>query len=137
MKVTVFGIGYVGLVQAAVLAEVGHDVVCVDVDQNKVDNLKKGIIPIYEPGLTLLVNSNFEAGRVVFTTDAAQGIKHGDVIFIAVGTPPDEDGSADLKYVLAVASSIAANMQSHKIIINKSTVPVGTPTRLRLKLLKY
>lgn len=134
MKVTVFGIGYVGLVQAAVLAEVGHDVVCVDVDQNKVDNLKKGIIPIYEPGLTLLVNSNFEAGRVVFTTDAAQGIKHGDVIFIAVGTPPEEDGSADLKYVLSVASIVAANMQSHKIIINKSTVPVGTADKVTAKI---
>ena len=103
MKVTVFGIGYVGLVQAAVLAEVGHDVVCIDVDQAKVDNLKQGKIPIYEPGLTPLVTSNFESGRLVFSTDAAQGVKHGELIFIAVGTPPDEDGSADLKYVLAVA----------------------------------
>jgi UDPglucose 6-dehydrogenase len=134
MKVTVFGIGYVGLVQAAVLAEVGHDVLCVDVDQNKVDNLKKGIIPIYEPGLTPLVNSNVEAGRVTFTTDAAQGVKHGNVIFIAVGTPPDEDGSADLKYVLAVATTIAANMQSHKIIVNKSTVPVGTADKVTAKI---
>ena len=100
MKVTVFGIGYVGLVQAAVMAEVGHDVVCVDVDQNKVDRLKQGHIPIYEPGLTPLVNSNYEAGRVDFTIDAARGVAHGEVIFIAVGTPPDEDGSADLKYVL-------------------------------------
>lgn len=130
MKVTVFGIGYVGLVQAAVLAEVGHDVVCVDVDQTKVDNLEKGIIPIYEPGLTPLVTSNFEAGRVKFTTDAEFGITHGDVIFIAVGTPPDEDGSADLKYVLAVATSIASYMDSHKIIINKSTVPVGTADKV-------
>jgi UDPglucose 6-dehydrogenase len=134
MQVTVFGIGYVGLVQAAVLAEVGHDVVCVDVDQNKVDNLKNGIIPIYEPGLTLLVNSNFEAGRIIFTTDAAKGVKHGGIIFIAVGTPSDEDGSADLKYVLAVASSVAANMQSHKIIINKSTVPVGTADKVTAKI---
>jgi UDPglucose 6-dehydrogenase len=134
MKVTVFGIGYVGLVQAAVLAEVGHDVVCIDVDQNKVDNLKKGIIPIYEPGLTPLVNANFEAGRVEFTTDAAHGVKHGDVIFIAVGTPPDEDGSADLKYVLAVAKTVAENMQSHKIIINKSTVPVGTADKVTAKV---
>ena len=134
MKVTVFGIGYVGLVQAAVLAEVGHNVVCVDVDQNKVDNLIKGIIPIYEPGLTPLVNSNVEAGRVIFTTDAAQGVKHGNVIFIAVGTPPDEDGSADLKYVLAVATTIAANMQSHKIIVNKSTVPVGTADKVTAKI---
>ncbi len=134
MKVTVFGIGYVGLVQAAVLAEVGHEVVCVDVDQERVDNLKKGIIPIYEPGLTPLVTSNFEAGRVVFTTDAVEGVEHGDVIFIAVGTPPDEDGSADLKYVLAVATSIATSMQSHKIIINKSTVPVGTADKVTEKV---
>lgn len=134
MRVTVFGIGYVGLVQAAVLAEVGHDVVCVDVDQNKVDNLEKGIIPIYEPGLTPLVTSNFEAGRVIFTTDAKKGIEHGEIIFIAVGTPPDEDGSADLKYVLAVATSIATHMQSHKIIINKSTVPVGTADKVTAKV---
>lgn len=134
MKVTVFGIGYVGLVQAAVLAEVGHDVVCVDIDQSRVDNLKKGIIPIYEPGLTPLVTSNYDAGRVAFTTDAAEGIGHGEVIFIAVGTPPDEDGSADLKYVLAVATSIAKSMQSHKIIINKSTVPVGTADKVTAKV---
>jgi len=134
MKVTVFGIGYVGLVQAAVLAEVGHDVVCVDIDQNRVDNLKKGIIPIYEPGLTPLVTSNYDAGRVKFTTDAAEGVEHGDVIFIAVGTPPDEDGSADLKYVLAVATSIATSMTSHKIIINKSTVPVGTADKVTAKV---
>lgn len=130
MKVTVFGIGYVGLVQAAVLAEVGHDVVCIDVDQTKVDNLKKGIIPIYEPGLTPLVQSNFEQGRVKFTTDAEQGVMHGEVIFIAVGTPPDEDGSADLKYVQAVAKTIATHMKNHVIIINKSTVPVGTADKV-------
>ena len=134
MKVTVFGIGYVGLVQAAVLAEVGHDVVCVDVDQAKVDNLKKGVIPIYEPGLTPLVTSNYESGRVDFTTDAGKGIEHGDLIFIAVGTPPDEDGSADLKYVLAVAQTIAEHMQSHKIVINKSTVPVGTADKVKAKI---
>jgi UDPglucose 6-dehydrogenase len=134
MKVTVFGIGYVGLVQAAVMAEVGHDVLCIDVDQNKVDRLKEGNIPIFEPGLTPLVISNYEAGRVDFSTDAALGVEHGDVIFIAVGTPPDEDGSADLKYVLAVATTIAANMQSHKIIINKSTVPVGTADKVKAKI---
>lgn len=134
MKVTVFGIGYVGLVQAAVLAEVGHDVVCVDVDQKKVDDLEKGIIPIFEPGLTPLVTSNFEAGRVTFTTNAEKGITHGDLIFIAVGTPPDEDGSADLKYVLAVAETIATHMQKHKIVINKSTVPVGTADRVTAKV---
>ena len=130
MKVTVFGIGYVGLVQAAVLAEVGHDVVCVDVDQNKVDNLEKGIIPIYEPGLSHLVTSNFEQGRVKFTTDAERGVSHGEVIFIAVGTPPDEDGSADLTYVQTVAKTIATYMQNHKIIVNKSTVPVGTADKV-------
>jgi UDPglucose 6-dehydrogenase len=134
MKVTVFGIGYVGLVQAAVMAEVGHDVVCIDIDQSKVDKLKEGHIPIYEPGLTPLVKSNYEAGRVDFTTDAAYGIEHGEVIFIAVGTPPDEDGSADLKYVLAVAETIATHMQSHKIVINKSTVPVGTADKVRNKI---
>lgn len=134
MKVTVFGIGYVGLVQAAVMAEVGHDVICVDVDQNKVDNLKKGQIPIYEPGLTPLVTSNYQAGRVDFTTDAQKGIEHGEIIFIAVGTPPDEDGSADLKYVLAVAKTIATYMQSSKIIINKSTVPVGTADKVTQKV---
>jgi UDPglucose 6-dehydrogenase len=134
MKVTVFGIGYVGLVQAAVMAEVGHDVVCIDVDQNKVDKLKQGHIPIFEPGLTPLVKSNYEAGRVDFTTDAARGVEHGEVIFIAVGTPPDEDGSADLKYVLAVAQTIATHMCKHKIIINKSTVPVGTADRVKAKV---
>jgi UDPglucose 6-dehydrogenase len=134
MKVTVFGIGYVGLVQAAVMAEVGHDVLCIDVDQNKVDRLKAGNIPIFEPGLTPLVISNYEAGRVDFSTDAALGVEHGDVIFIAVGTPPDEDGSADLKYVLAVATTIAENMQSHKIVINKSTVPVGTADKVKAKI---
>ncbi len=131
MKVTVFGIGYVGLVQAAVMAEVGHDVLCIDVDQNKVDRLKEGNIPIFEPGLTPLVISNYEAGRVDFSTDAAFGVEHGEVIFIAVGTPPDEDGSADLKYVLAVANTIATHMQSHKIVINKSTVPVGTADKVK------
>jgi UDPglucose 6-dehydrogenase len=131
MKVTVFGIGYVGLVQAAVMAEVGHDVLCIDVDQNKVDQLKEGHIPIFEPGLTPLVISNYEAGRVDFSIDAARGVEHGEVIFIAVGTPPDEDGSADLKYVLAVAKTIATHMQSHKIVINKSTVPVGTADKVK------
>lgn len=131
MKVTVFGIGYVGLVQAAVLAEVGHDVVCVDVDARKVENLKNGIIPIYEPGLTPLVKNNFAAGRLTFTTDAKSGVDHGEIQFIAVGTPPDEDGSADLQYVLAVAKTIATHMQSHKIVVDKSTVPVGTADTVR------
>lgn len=131
MKVTVFGIGYVGLVQGAVLASVGHSVVCVDVDAKKVAELEKGNIPIYEPGLTSLVKDNHQSGRLEFSTDAKYAVEHGDFLFIAVGTPPDEDGSADLKYVLAVAETIAENMQSHKIIINKSTVPVGTADKVK------
>lgn len=134
MKVTVFGIGYVGLVQAAVLAEVGHDVCCVDIDCDKIERLKQGQVPIYEPGLESMVKTNFNAGRLVFTTDAAQGVAHGSVQFIAVGTPPDEDGTADLKYVLAVAVTIAAHMDEHKIIVNKSTVPVGTADKVQEKV---
>lgn len=134
MKVTVFGIGYVGLVQAAILAEVGHDVICIDVDENKVERLKQGHIPIYEPGLEPLVKENYAAGRLNFTTDAAAGVKHGEVQFIAVGTPPDEDGSADLKYVLAVASTIAQNMERHQIVVDKSTVPVGTGDKVKAKI---
>lgn len=130
MKVTVFGIGYVGLVQGAVLAEVGHDVVCVDVDAHKVERLKQGIIPIYEPGLESLVRENHAAGRLDFTTDAAAAVQHGEVQFIAVGTPPDEDGSADLQYVLSVAETIARHMESRQIIIDKSTVPVGTADKV-------
>jgi len=131
MKVTVFGIGYVGLVQAAVLAEVGHDVMCIDVDAKKVENLKNGNIPIFEPGLTPLVQQNYEAGRLHFTTDAQAGVAHGTIQFIAVGTPPDEDGSADLKYVTAVARTIAEYMTEPKIVIDKSTVPVGTADKVR------
>jgi UDPglucose 6-dehydrogenase len=134
MKVTVFGIGYVGLVQAAILAEVGHQVICVDVDAEKVERLKQGHIPIYEPGLEPLVKENFAAGRLNFTTDAAAGVKHGEVQFIAVGTPPDEDGSADLKYVLAVASTIAQHMERHQIVIDKSTVPVGTGDKVKARI---
>lgn len=131
MKVTVFGIGYVGLVQAAVLAEVGHDVMCIDVDEAKVENLKQGIIPIYEPGLTPLVKKNYEEGRLHFSTNPEEGVNHGVMQFIAVGTPPDEDGSADLKYVVAVAQTIAKYMTSHKVVIDKSTVPVGTADKVR------
>ncbi|QTP55260.1 UDP-glucose/GDP-mannose dehydrogenase family protein [Billgrantia sulfidoxydans] len=134
MNVTVFGTGYVGLVQGAVLADVGHHVVCVDVDAAKVERLSKGEIPIYEPGLEPLVKENHAAGRLKFTTDAAEGVKHGQVQFIAVGTPPDEDGSADLKYVLAVAETIAQHMERDQVIINKSTVPVGTADKVRDKV---
>jgi len=134
MNITFFGIGYVGLVQAAILADVGHQVVCVDIDQDKVDGLEKGIIPIYEPGLSQIVVDNHKAGRLDFTTDAKRGVDHGAVQFIAVGTPPDEDGSADLQYVLAVAETIATHMQGSKIIVDKSTVPVGTADKVRAKV---
>ncbi|UAW99442.1 UDP-glucose/GDP-mannose dehydrogenase family protein [Halopseudomonas nanhaiensis] len=134
MKVTVFGIGYVGLVQAAVLADAGHQVCCVDVDPDKIANLEQGIIPIFEPGLTDLVKKNHQSGRLLFTTDAAVGVAFGEIQFIAVGTPPDEDGSADLKYVLAVAETIACYMDSPKIVVNKSTVPVGTADRVSARM---
>jgi len=134
MKVTFYGIGYVGLVQAAVLADAGHDVCCVDIDQDKIDNLKKGIIPIYEPGLTPLVETNYAEGRLHFTTDAEFGVNFGELQFIAVGTPPDEDGSADLKYVLKVAETIATHMTSPKVIIDKSTVPVGTADKVKAQV---
>ncbi|MBH0052317.1 MULTISPECIES: UDP-glucose dehydrogenase family protein [unclassified Pseudoalteromonas] len=134
MKVTFYGIGYVGLVQATVLADAGHDVCCVDIDETRINNLKKGIIPIYEPGLTPLVEKNFADGRLIFTTDAKFGVEFGDLQFIAVGTPPDEDGSADLKYVLKVAETVATHMTTPKVIIDKSTVPVGTADKVKAKI---
>lgn len=130
MKITVFGTGYVGLVQAAVLANVGHDVVCVDVDKTKIEKLQQGIIPIYEPGLDALVTDNTANGRLSFTVDAAKAVAHGLVHFIAVGTPPDEDGSADLRHVLAVAETIARHQRQPNVIVNKSTVPVGTADKV-------
>jgi UDPglucose 6-dehydrogenase len=134
MKITVFGIGYVGLVQGAVLADVGHDVLCVDVDETKVARLHQGIVPIYEPGLEEIVRKNHAEGRLGFTTDAAAGVGHGRIQIIAVGTPPDEDGSADLQYVLTVAGTIAAHMDAPKVVVTKSTVPVGTADKVRAAL---
>ncbi|WP_336356957.1 UDP-glucose/GDP-mannose dehydrogenase family protein [Pseudomonas granadensis] len=131
MNVSVFGIGYVGLVQGAALAEVGHSVLCVDVDVARVEALKEGTLPIYEPGLKSLVRDNYQSGRLRFGTDLVDAVHHGDVLLIAVGTPPDEDGSADLQYVLSVAHTIALNMDRHQIIVDKSTVPVGTGDRVR------
>ncbi|MGO4775784.1 UDP-glucose 6-dehydrogenase, partial [Lysobacter sp. 2RAB21] len=131
MRVTIFGTGYVGLVTGTCLADVGHDVVCVDIDQAKVEGLNRGVIPIYEPGLEPMVKANHAAGRLHFTTDAAAGIVHGDLIFIAVGTPPDEDGSADLRYVLAVASTIGRHIERPVVVVNKSTVPVGTADKVQ------
>ncbi|ROH85593.1 UDP-glucose/GDP-mannose dehydrogenase family protein [Stagnimonas aquatica] len=131
MNITIFGSGYVGLVTAVCFAEVGNDVLCVDVDERKVAMLRRGESPIYEPGLSELLKSNYEAGRIRFTTSAEEGAKHGLYQFIAVGTPPNEDGSADMKYVLAVAKSIGQYIDGYRVVISKSTVPVGTADRVR------
>lgn len=131
MKISVFGTGYVGLVTGACLADVGHQVVCVDVDQSKIEGLKRGVLPIYEPGLEGMVLRNHVEGRLHFTTSAAEAVAFADLQFIAVGTPPDEDGSADLQYVLAVAATIGAHMNGYKVVVDKSTVPVGTADRVR------
>ncbi len=131
MKVTVIGTGYVGLVSGACLADVGHRVLCLDVDPEKIKTLQSGGIPIHEPGLQEVVKRNVEAGRLSFTTDIAKAAQHGVLQFIAVGTPPDEDGSADLQYVLAAARNIALHMDGYKVIVDKSTVPVGTADKVR------
>ena len=131
MKITIYGSGYVGLVTGTCLAEVGNDVLCIDIDKQKIDNLNKGLLPIYEPGLEDLVKKNVAANRLNFSTDTEKGVNHGLFQFIAVGTPPDEDGSADLQYVLAVARSIGENMNDYRIIVNKSTVPVGTADKVK------
>jgi UDPglucose 6-dehydrogenase len=130
MKITIFGTGYVGLVTGACLAEVGHQVICVDIDAEKIAKLKQGIIPIYEPGLESLVRENHKESRLSFTTDVEMAVHHAKVQFIAVGTPPNEDGSANLQYVLSVAKSIGQFMQDEKIIVDKSTVPVGTADKV-------
>ena len=131
MRLTIFGSGYVGLVTGACMAEMGNHVVCVDIDENRVARLNAGEVPIYEPGLDAYLRRNRQAGRIEFTTDAAKGVGHGLFQFIAVGTPPDEDGSADLQHVLAVARSIGQHMDDYRIIVDKSTVPVGTADRVR------
>ena len=131
MKVTIFGTGYVGLVTGACLAEMGNRVVCVDIDAAKVERLKRGEIPIYEPGLEAIVRRNHASGQLDFTIEAAPAIAHGELIFIAVGTPPDEDGSADLTYVLDVAKTIGRHLARYAVVVNKSTVPVGTADRVR------
>jgi len=131
MNVTIYGSGYVGLVTGACLAQVGNHVICVDVDPEKIDKLQQGEIPIYEPGLKSMVQENARAGRLKFTLDPAEGVRHGLFQFIAVGTPPDEDGSADLSHVLTVARSIGENLEDYRIVVNKSTVPVGTADRVR------
>ncbi len=136
MKIAIVGTGYVGLVTGACFSEVGIDVTCVDVDVTKIENLKKGIIPIYELGLEDLVHKNVEAGRLHFSTDITSCLNDAEVIFCAVGTPPDEDGSADLKYVLEVAKTIGQNMKKYVLVVTKSTVPVGTAQKVRQTIQK-
>ncbi len=134
MKITIFGSGYVGLVTGACFAEVGNDVLCVDIDQKKIESLKQGKIPIHEPGLDEIVSDNIKDGRLKFTSDLREGVEFGLYQIIAVGTPPDEDGSADLRHVLSVAESIGSLMQEYRVVINKSTVPVGTADLVRAKI---
>ena len=131
MNISVIGSGYVGLVAAACFAEMGNKVVCVDVDKDKVENLKKGIIPIYEPGLESLVVDNYERESLVFTTHLNEALSHSDILFIAVGTPMREDGSVDLKHVLHVAKEIGRYMKKPLIVVDKSTVPIGTADLVR------
>jgi UDPglucose 6-dehydrogenase len=131
MKIAIVGTGYVGLVTGTCFAEVGMNVTCIDIDQKKIDNLHKGILPIYEPGLDEMVNRNVGKKRLHFSINLAEAIQGAEVVFIAVGTPPDEDGSADLKYVLAVASSIGKHAQHPMVVVTKSTVPVGTAEKVR------
>ncbi|WP_339606279.1 UDP-glucose/GDP-mannose dehydrogenase family protein [uncultured Roseivirga sp.] len=131
MKIAVVGTGYVGLVTGTCFAEVGIDVTCIDIDQKKIDGLKEGVMPIYEPGLETMVKKNYEKGRLHFSTNLAESIKNCETAFIAVGTPPGEDGSADLKYVLAVAKSIGENMNNYMVVVTKSTVPVGTAQKVK------
>ena len=131
MRLTIFGSGYVGLVTGACMAEMGNHVVCYDIDEGKIERLNAGEVPIYEPGLDAYVARNMESGRLEFTTDVKKAVDHGLFQFVAVGTPPDEDGSADLQYVLAVARSIGENMDEYRIVVDKSTVPVGTADKVK------
>ncbi len=137
MQIAVVGSGYVGLVAGTCLAETGNEVTCVDIDEKKIEDLRNGIIPIYEPGLEELVKRNVAEGRLLFTTDLAEAVAKAAVIFIAVGTPSGEDGSADLQYVLAVAAGIGQSMNGYKVVVNKSTVPVGTAAKVRAEIEKH
>ena len=137
MHVAVIGTGYVGLVVGACLAETGNDVICADIDEDKIARLNAGEVPIYEPGLEPLVQRNLEEGRLRFTTDVGFAVRESEIIFIAVGTPPDEDGSADLQHVLRAAEAIGRNMNGEKVVVTKSTVPVGAAARVRAEIEKY
>ncbi len=130
MKISVIGTGYVGLVTGTCLAETGNDVLCIDIDKEKIDKMQKGEVPIYEPHLDVLFQRNIKANRLRFSTSLEEGIEHGDIIFLALPTPEDEDGSADLSYVLGCASDIGKLLKSYKVIVDKSTVPVGTTERV-------
>ena len=134
MKITVIGTGYVGLVTGTCLAEMGNDVMCLDLDKKKIEILNNGGIPIHEPGLLEMVQRNVEANRLHFTTSIEESVAFGVVQFIAVGTPPDEDGSADLQYVTAAARNIGKHMNEYKVVVDKSTVPVGTADKVRAAL---
>ena len=136
MRVTIFGTGYVGLVTGTCLADVGHDVVCVDIDEAKIEGLNAGRVPIYEPGLEPMVRANHAAGRLRFTVDAPASLEHAEIVFIAVGTPPDEDGSADLRYVLDVARTIGTHLARPVVVVDKSTVPVGTADKVHATIAK-
>jgi len=131
MDLAIIGTGYVGLVTGACLAEMGNHVVCLDIDKHKIDLLKRGGVPLHEPGLESLVKHNSEVGRLKFTTDTASAVSHGALVLIGVGTPPEEDGSADLRHVLAAARSVGTHMTDYKVIVDKSTVPVGTADKVR------
>lgn len=134
MKVSIFGTGYVGLVTGSCLAHSGHQVTCVDVDAEKVERLRQGVIPIFEPGLDNIVRQSVKEERLFFTTDAKHAVDFAEIIFIAVGTPPDEDGAADMKYVLQVAASVGEHMTDYRLVINKSTVPVGSADKVKAKI---
>jgi len=131
MKIAVIGTGYVGLVQGAVLADAGHTVVCMDNDEDKLAKLRQGILPIFEPGLEPIVKSTVADGRLVFTSNASEAVAQAEIIFIAVGTPPNEEGGADLQHVISVAKTIGLHVDAYKVVVNKSTVPVGTADHVR------
>ena len=136
MKIAVIGTGYVGLVTGTCLAETGNEVVCVDIDQDKVNKMKSGIVPIYEPHLDVLFERNIKAGRLNFTTSLDEGLNFGVIVFLALPTPEDEDGSADLSYVLGVADEIGKKITDYKVIVDKSTVPVGTAEKVHHSIAK-
>src|SRR5690606_3213890 len=137
MHVAVIGTGYVGLVVGACLAETGNDVICADIDEDKINRLSAGGIPVYETGLEAVVRRNLDEGRLRFTTDVGFAVRESEIIFIAVGTPPDEDGSADLQHVLRAAEAIGRNMNGEKVVVTKSTVPVGAAARVRAEIEKH